>query len=257
MLRLTWRVQLLGFVCFGCLLAAILSQGSLGGEEGPRLASASTEEVDSTRAPSTSRSTRPNAMTLRGPARELAIFSRSRTERDVLPSELTHTLRDAYEHDDGLEDTSSSSDEEPGPLLIDESRLALERAGQFHFDHYLVPTRNGWICQAIVSAEHGYEASVCDSGLLNEGVTTANYEPSGTASILFGIVEDRVQAATLTRGKETFAAAVGENAFLVEVPNGRHEQKYPDLIELEYDDGRTRNVELASQGFLRIRLSAD
>jgi hypothetical protein len=81
---------------------------------------------------------------------EMSVFSRPRTEEDVLPSSLDYLMK-GHRCDDWLR----SQDRCPGDPIGDQSRLLLTNMGVGKNRLYAYPTTNGWVCWALADGGGG------------------------------------------------------------------------------------------------------
>ena len=81
---------------------------------------------------------------------EMSVFSRPRTEEDVLPSSLDYLLKGRQ-----CNDWLRSQDRCPGDAKPEESRLLLTNLGVKKTSLYAWPTTNAWVCWAMADGGGG------------------------------------------------------------------------------------------------------
>jgi hypothetical protein len=84
-------------------------------------------------------------------AKDMSVFSRPRTDADVLPDDLSYWLK----HERCTEWELSRSGSCPGDAVADEARLLLANLGVRKTKLYAWPTTNGWVCWAWAEGAEG------------------------------------------------------------------------------------------------------
>jgi len=144
---------------------------------------------------------------------EMSVFSRPRTEEDVLPSSLAY-LRKDHPCDDWLR----SQDRCPGEAIADQSRLLLTNMGVGKNKLYAWPTTNGWVCWALADGGGG-----CVSHFRMEQPRIAymgidpDEEGTGGPGALLGIAPDDVVSADVQVLGVNHAATLESNGVFYEL----------------------------------------
>jgi hypothetical protein len=147
---------------------------------------------------------------------EMSVFSRPRTEKDVLPSSLAY-LRKSHPCDDWLRSQGRC----PGESIADQSRLLLTNLGVDKNRLYAYPTTNGWVCWALGDGGGG-----CVSHFRMEQPRIAfmgidpDEEGTGGPGALVGIAPDGVVSADVQVVGVKHAATLASNGVFYELIDG-------------------------------------
>jgi hypothetical protein len=163
---------------------------------------------------------------------DMSVFSRPRTEADVVPSELSYRL-----------EVQRCSERErvrlgcPGDPIGDESGLLLSGLGVRRTSLYAWPTTNGWVCWAWAEGAGG-----CLSHFTQEHrVPFMGIDPDadgrGYPGTLVGVVPDDVAAAEVQVRRVRRAAIVQSNGIFYELPDGSCTYWALESLTTKYQDG--------------------
>jgi hypothetical protein len=171
-------------------------------------------------------------------AKEMSVFSRPRTEADVLPGGLDLPFR--------LECTEWHLAHGwcLGDPIPEESRLLLSGLGVTNLSLYAWPTTKGGVCLAFVGEGGG--SCIRDFA---DGKTRVQYmgiDPdhtgSGYPSTFIGLVPDDVVAAQIQVDGVAQAAIVESNALFYELPDGSCTNWAFESLTVTYRDGSSNMV---------------
>jgi hypothetical protein len=145
---------------------------------------------------------------------EMRVFSRPRTEEDVLPSRLFYRLKGNHcgewqrSHDGGC----------IGEAIADQSRLLLTNVGVRETALYAWPTTNGWVCWAWAEGAGGCIAhfTVEQPRVAFMGIDPDD-EGIGYPGTLVGIAADNVASAEVQVRGVRHAATVESNGVFYEL----------------------------------------
>lgn len=173
---------------------------------------------------------------------EMSVFSRPRTEEDVLPSSLDYLLK-SHQCDDWLR----SQDRCPGEAKPEESRLLLTNLGVKKTSLYAWPTTNGWVCWAMADGGGGCIRDFRPEG---RGTRTAymGIDPDddgvGDPGALLGLVPDDVSAVTVKVGgiDKQQPAVVKDNGVFYELAQGSCSFWAFESLTTTYGDGTSDTV---------------
>jgi hypothetical protein len=173
---------------------------------------------------------------------EMSIFSRPRTDEDVLPNDLSYLLEGRC--DDWLRSHYGSCIGEGKP---EESRLLLTYSGVKKTRLYAWPTTNGWVCFA---PDGGGSSCVHDFLPGGRGTRTAymGIDPDtdgvGDPGALLGLVPDDVAAVTVKIGgvEDQQPAVVRDNGVFYELARGSCSFWAFESLTTTYRDGTSDTV---------------
>ena len=170
-------------------------------------------------------------------ADEMSVFSRPRTEEDVLPSSLAYLLK-GHQCDD-------SQDRCPGEAIADQSRRLLTELGVGKTSLYAWPTTNGWVC---VAPDDGGASCIRDFRPEGRGTRTAygGMDPDtdgvGAPGTLLGVVPDDVSAVRVRVGGIEYPAVVKNNGVFYELADGSCSFWAFESLTTTYRDGTSDTV---------------
>ena len=169
---------------------------------------------------------------------EMSIFTRPRTEEDVLPSRLAYRLQDYHCNDWNLSHGGCVGD-----AIANESRLLLTDLGVRRTRLYAWPTTNGWVCWAWAEGAGG-----CISDF-SRGETRTAYmgiDPDdlgvGYPGTLVGVVPDDVEAADVQVQGVLYPATVERNGIFYELPDGSCTNWAFESLTVTYRNGGSDTV---------------
>jgi hypothetical protein len=180
---------------------------------------------------------------------EMSVFSRPRTEADVLPGGLGVPYR--------MHCTEWHRDHGgcAGDGLGDESRLLLSGLGVRDVSLYAWPTTNGWVCWARVGEGGGGGCIRAFADARGTRIGFGGIDPhqpgSGYPGTLIGLLPDDVVAAPVQVDGVVQAAIVESNAIFYELPDSSCTNWAFESLTATYSDGRQDTVPIswhASQG---------
>jgi hypothetical protein len=173
---------------------------------------------------------------------EMSVFSRPRTEEDVLPSSLAYVWKDKP-----CDDWERSRDLCLGKVIADQSRLVLTGLGVKRTSLYAWPTTNGSVCWAMADGGGGCIRDFSPGG---RGTRTAfmGIDPDddgvGDPGALLGLVPDDVSAVTVKVGgiDEQQPVVVKSNGVFYELPDGSCSVWAFESLTTTYRDGTSDTV---------------
>jgi hypothetical protein len=173
---------------------------------------------------------------------EMSVFSRPRTEADLLPGGVGLPFRMHCPDVDWFLRVHGVC---PGEALGDKSRLLLSGLGVRDESLYAWPTSNGWVCWTW--GREGGGACVSHFTEADEmRVDYAGIDPDHTGSgypgTLIGIVPDDVVAAQVQVDGVAQAAIVESNAIFYELPDGACTNWAFESLTATYRDGSSNTV---------------
>jgi hypothetical protein len=175
-----------------------------------------------------------------GPAiEEMSVFSRPRTEADVLPSELSYLLQPH-----ACTEWHRAHGGCLGEPLPDESRLLLSGLGVRSTSLYAWPTTKGWVCWARAEGGGGCVRDFADAKATRVafmGIDPDN-EGVGYPGTLVGVVPDDVAAAEVQVRGVRHAAIVDANGIFYELPDGSCTNWAFESLTATYRDGSSDTV---------------
>jgi hypothetical protein len=212
----------------GCGSTGTRSSGAAGQDP-----STSVSSVDT--APSTETTDAPHSVPA---ADEMSVFSRRRTEADVIPSELSYRLQPQT-----CTEWLRAHGHCLGDAIPDESRLLLSDLGVKKSSLYAWPTTKGWVCWAwdegaggcLPDFAHG-ETRVAFSGI------DPDDEGLGYPGTLVGVVPDDVAAAEVQVRGVGDTALVQSNGIFYELPDGSCTNWAFESLTATYRDGSSVSV---------------
>jgi len=236
-----------------CLLLAVLAAASIGTACGETAASpdersggsqsgshpSAAPKSDSKKAQEEFSKKAQNASSSEPAVDEMSVFSRPRTEEDVLPSSLFDLLK-GHQCDD-------SQDRCPGEAKPEESRLLLTNLGVGKTSLYAWPTTAGWVC---VAPDDGGASCIRDFRPEGRGTRTAymGMDPDtdgvGAPGTLLGIVPDDVSAVTVKVGGVEYPAVVKNNGVFYELAAGSCSFWAFESLTTTYRDGTSDTVSI-------------
>jgi hypothetical protein len=171
---------------------------------------------------------------------EMSVFSRPRTEADVLPGGLGLPYgMDCPDIPEWRRHGGCS-----GEALGDESRLLLSGLGVRDTSLYAWPTLNGWVCWAWVGEGGG--GCLHDFTQAEMRVAYAGIDPdqpgSGYPGTLIGVVPDDVVAAQIQVDGVAQPAIVQSNGIFYELPDGSCTNWAFESLTATYRDGSSNTV---------------
>jgi hypothetical protein len=164
---------------------------------------------------------------------EMSVFSRPRTETDILPPELAYRLEGNH---------VSQGDAE-----ANESRLLLSGMGVREKNLYAWPTENGWVCFAWAEG-----AGAClpdfDSGAARAVLLIADQDGEGIGApgAIVGVVPDDVVGADVTVEGVRHPAILDRNGVFYELPDGGCTMAAFQSLTAAYRDGTSETVRIES-----------
>jgi hypothetical protein len=225
------------------LLVGCGSNERLSSASGGPKPSSSTSSAETKRSADTSRSV-PAAHATRKADRsdsvpaveQMSVFSRPRTEVDVLPKELSYRLRDDIysctdwhrEHDGCL-----------GDPIADESRLLLSGLGVGNVSLYAWPTENGWVCWAWGNSGGGCAPHFTQERRVVFMGIDPDQECIGYPGTLLGVVPDEVVGAEVQVRGVRHPAIVESNAVFYELNDASFPMRAFDSLTATFSDGST------------------
>jgi hypothetical protein len=178
---------------------------------------------------------------------EMSVFSRPRTESDVLPDEYSFRLHSMRECGDWQRDHDACF----GNQIGDESRLLLADLGETHANLYAWPTTSGGVCTA-----SGEGAGVCVNGFEDRAVFMG-WDPDtpgvGAPLTFVGVVPDDVVAARVKVHGIDHDALVQSNGFFYELSDAADTCAPVDSVTIFYQDGSSDTIpdEMIGWGWTR------
>jgi hypothetical protein len=171
---------------------------------------------------------------------EMSVFSRPRTEADVLPSELAYRLQPHP-----CTEWHRARGGCVGDSIPDESRLLLSGLGVRSTRLYAWPTTNGWVCWAWAEGAGGCLGDFADvtTRVAFMGIDPDN-EGIGYPGTLVGVVPDDVQAAEVQVRGVGRAAIVESNGIFYELPDGSCTNWAFESLTATYRDGTSDTVHI-------------
>jgi hypothetical protein len=169
---------------------------------------------------------------------EMSVFSRPRTEADVLPKELSYRL-DPHACTQWHRDHGGCV----GDPIADESRLLLSGLGVRETSLYAWPTTNGWVCWAWPEGAGGCVLHFED-GPRRVGPMGIDPDEEGVGypGTLVGVAPDDVAAAHVQVQGVHYAATVEGNGIFYELPDGACTYRAFESLTVTYRDGRIETV---------------
>jgi hypothetical protein len=169
---------------------------------------------------------------------EMSVFSRPRTESDVLPDEYSYRLHSMRECGDWQRDHDACF----GNQIGDESRLLLADLGQTHANLYAWPTTSGGVCTA-----SGEGAGLCVNGFgAEDRAVFTGMDPDtpavGAPLTFVGVVPDDVVAARVTVHGIDHDALVQNNGFFYELSDAADTCAPVDSVTIFYRDGSSDTI---------------
>jgi hypothetical protein len=170
--------------------------------------------------------------------KEMSVFSRPRTEADVLPGGLGLPF--------GMHCTEwhRAHGGCPGHAIGDESRLLLSGLGVRGMKLYAWPTMNGWVCWSWVGEGGGgclHDFAQAPMRIAYGGVDP-DHLGSGYPGTLVGVVADDVVAAQVQVDGVAQAAIVKSNGLFYELPDGSCTNWAFESLTATYRDGTSKTV---------------
>jgi hypothetical protein len=167
---------------------------------------------------------------------EMSVFSRPRTDSDVLPSELHYLLEPRRCPPDRWEC--------PGDAVANESRLLLSGLGVRETSIYAWPTTNGGVC---VAPAEGGASCVLRFDRTQGRVSFLGVDPDeegvGLPGTILGIVPDDVVSVDIElRGGQQRPAILDRNGFFDELPSGACPMGAFQSLTATYRDGTSKTV---------------
>jgi hypothetical protein len=172
-------------------------------------------------------------------AKEMDVFSRPRTEEDVLPSRLSYRLSpegrctDRQRVDFGC----------LGDPIADESRLLLSGLGVGKTSLYAWPTTDGGVCWAWDDGAGGcaHDFAGGESRAIFMGIDP-DTDGAGAPGTLVGVAPDDVVAAEVkVRGLDR-AAVLQSNGLFYELPDGSCTYWALESLTVSYRDGSSQTL---------------
>jgi hypothetical protein len=167
------------------------------------------------------------------------VFSRARTEADVLPDEYSYRLRKPKGECEGwLREHDACFGEGVG----EESRLVLADLGHTHANLYAWPTTSGGVCWAT-----GRGMGMCTKHFTAEdSAAFMGWDPdtpgTGAPLTFVGIVPDDVVAARVTIHGVDHDALVKDNGFFYELSDAADSCAPVDSVTIFYQDGSSDRI---------------
>ena len=169
----------------------------------------------------------------------MSVFTRPRTEADVLPDEYSYRLRKAKGECEGwlLEHDACF-----GEGVGEESRLVLADLGQTHAKLYAWPTTSGGVCWAT-----GRGMGMCTNHFTGEdSAAFTGWDPdipeTGAPLTFLGVVPDDVVAAQVTVHGIDHDALVEDNGFFYELSDTADTCQPLDSVTIFYRDGTSETI---------------
>jgi hypothetical protein len=172
---------------------------------------------------------------------EMGVFSRPRTEADVLPSELAYRLETAP-----CTEWHGTHRGCMGEAKANESRLLMSGLGVREKSLYAWPTENGWVCFAwaegggsCVSRFYRGKPRVVFLGI------DPDREGVGAPGAIVGAVPDDVVGVDITTDGVRHPAILDRNGVFYELPDGGCTMAAFESLTATYRDGTSDTVHIA------------
>jgi hypothetical protein len=166
----------------------------------------------------------------------MSVFSRPRTEVDVLPKELSYRLRGGtYSCTDWHREHGGCL----GDPIADESRLLLSGLGVGNVSLYAWPTENGWVCWAWGDGGGGCAPHFTQERRVVFMGIDPDQECIGYPGTLLGVVPDDVVSAEVEVRGVRHPAIVESNAVFYELPDASFPMRAFDSLTATFSDGST------------------
>ena len=218
------------------LLAAI-SFGMVGGCGSVETRSSEPGQDPSTSVQSTETPTSTETTTAPSAVEEMSVFSRSRTEADALPGDLSYRLKG-----NRCNDWERAHGGCLGDPIGEESRLLLSGLGVGDTSLYAWPTTGGGVCWAWDEGAGGCLHDFAHGGKVAYMGIDPDDEGIGAPGTLVGVIPDEVMAASVQIRGVTRPAIVHSNGIFYELPDGSCTNWAFESLTASYRDGNSETI---------------